>query len=70
MKKSTMNDDTLASEEKRSIWLRGLSMILMGVAHQVTGTMLLFLASVQFIVALLGDSPNARLSGFGCSLEI
>jgi hypothetical protein len=45
-------------------------MILMGVAHQVAGTMLLFLAFVQFIVALLADSPNVRLSGFGRSLGI
>jgi Domain of unknown function (DUF4389) len=42
----------------------------MGVAHQVASTMLLFLAFVQFIVALLADSPNVRLSGFGCSLGI
>jgi hypothetical protein len=45
-------------------------MIRMGVAHQVASTMLLFLAFVQFIVALLADSPNVRLSGFGCSLGI
>jgi hypothetical protein len=53
---------------RRSIWLRGLLMILMGLAYQLAGTILFFLALIQFVLALASDTPNPRLSAFGRSL--
>ncbi len=49
---------------KRSIWLRGLLMILMAMAFQVSGTLLALGAIIQFVLALLNNAPNARLIAF------
>lgn len=53
---------------RRNIWLRGLLMILMGIAYQFAGTLLFFVALIQFVLAVASDTPNARLMAFGCSL--
>jgi hypothetical protein len=55
---------------RRSIWLRGLFMILMAMAFQISGTLLALAAIVQFVLALLSDAPNARLIAFGQSLGL
>lgn len=56
--------------DNRSIWLRGLFMILMAVAFQISGTLLALAAIVQFVLALVSDGPNARLIAFGQSLGL
>ena len=61
-----MNQESVAAP--RNIWLRGLLMVLMGLANQLAGTLLFFLAFIQFVLALLGDAPNSRLMAFGRSL--
>ena len=53
---------------RRNIWLRGLLMILMAVATQLTGTLLFFVAVIQFVLALTGAAPNARLTALGRGL--
>jgi len=60
------NSDTPASQ--RNIWLRGLIMLLMGFAFQVSGTMLCIVTVIQFVMALLNGTANARLVSFGRSL--
>lgn len=52
----------------RSIWLRGLWMVLMALAYQLAGTLLFFVAIIQFILALTSNTPNPRLMAFGSSL--
>ena len=56
-------------QRKRSIWLRGLLMMLMAMAFQISGTLLALGAIVQFVLAL-SDTPNARLITFGQSLGL
>lgn len=63
-----MDQDTTSGLEKRNIWLRGLLMILMGLAYQIAGTVLFFTAILQFIFTLASDAPNPRLATFGQSL--
>ena len=53
---------------RRNIWLRALLMILMAVATQLTGTLLFFIALIQFVLALTGAVPNARLMALGRGL--
>jgi len=60
------NSDTISG--KRSIWIRGLLMILMALAYQLAGTVLFFIALIQFVLALLSDAPNPRLAAFGRSV--
>jgi hypothetical protein len=43
-------------------------MLLMGFAFQVCGTVLCFVSIIQFLLALLTDTANARLVSFGRSL--
>lgn len=52
----------------RSIWLRGLLMILLAVIYQLCGTLLCFIAVIQFIIAAASDGPNLRLAAFGHAL--
>lgn len=63
-----MNDYTHEPETRRNIWLRGLLMILMALAYQLGGTLLFFLAFIQFVLGLLGMVPNQRLISLGRSL--
>ena len=60
--------DIPAATDKRSIWLRGLLMILMAIAFRISGMLLGIAAIVQFVLALLSDGANARLIAFGQSL--
>ncbi len=53
---------------KRNIWLRGLLMILMGLAYQLAGTLLFFVAIIQFLLMLFNGTSNPRLMAFGHSL--
>src|SRR5205823_6384288 len=66
-----MTDTTPATTDgKRNIWVRGLLMLLMTVAFQISGTLLAIGAIVQFILTALSDGPNARLLAFGQSLGL
>ena len=53
---------------QRSIWMRGLMMILMAMAFQLAATLLGLIAVVQFVLALVSSAPNPRLSEFGRAL--
>ncbi|HEU0188036.1 MAG TPA: DUF4389 domain-containing protein [Gallionellaceae bacterium] len=53
---------------KRNIWVRGLFMLLMGLAWHVSATLLFFVALFQFLLVLLNDAPNDRLVAFGRNL--
>lgn len=64
-----MNEDkTINKDPKYNIWLRGLVMLLMGLAYQVMGTVVLIVTIIQFVIRLLSGAPNARLLSFGRSL--
>lgn len=65
-----MTDTPATPHDKRSIWLRGLLMILMAIAFHISGTLLALGAIVQFVLALLSNTPNARLIAFGQSLGL
>ncbi len=62
-----MNDASDATSNPRNIWLRGLFMLLMVLAYQVTGTVVCFVTVIQFLIALLNGRPNVRLISFGRS---
>ncbi len=63
-----MNQPGTSSDGRRSIWLRGLFMLLMGVAFHICATILFVAALLQFFMQLLSDAPNARLAHFGRNL--
>lgn len=63
-----MNEHVEFTKSERNIWLRGLMMILMGLAYQLVGTVVFLLAFIQFVLALLNNEPNTRLMAFGRSL--
>jgi len=63
-----MSEDSTETKAPRSIWMRGLLMILMAFAYQLASTLLFFVAIIQFILALVSQTPNPRLSAFGRSL--
>jgi len=65
-----MTDTSGTTPGKQSIWVRGLLMILMAAAFQISGTLLALGAIVQFVLALLGDTPNAQVIAFGRSLGL
>jgi len=56
------------ARNKRNIWLRGFYMLLMTFAFHVAVTLMCVVAVVQFVLALLGDTPNDRLISFGRNL--
>lgn len=60
--------DIPGTPEKRSIWLRAFLMILMVLAFHLAVTVLGVLVVVQFVLALVTGSPNARLCRFGQSM--
>jgi hypothetical protein len=65
-----MTDTPAAPTGKRSIWLRGVLMILMAIAFHISGTLLALGAIIQFVLALLSETPNARLIAFGQSVGL
>ncbi len=54
--------------EKRSLWVRVLFMVLMGMALHLALTVLGALALVQLLLSIVTDGPNERLQHFGRSL--
>jgi hypothetical protein len=63
-----MNDTPDIPTIKRNIWIRGLFMLLMALAFQVSATVVCFVTVVQFLIMLLNGTPNARLVSFGRSM--
>ena len=63
-----MTENSVVPGNKRNIWMRGLFMLLMGLAFQVCGTVLCIVTVIQFVITLLNDTPNVRLVSFGRSL--
>lgn len=63
-----MNEIQNIPDTPRNIWMRGLFMLLMGLAFQVSGTVLCIVALIQFVIVLLTGAPNERLVSFGRSL--
>ncbi len=63
-----MNDTPDTPTNRRNIWVRGLFMLLMALAYQVSGTVVCFVTVIQFLIVLLNAKPNARLVSFGRSL--
>ena len=63
-----MNDTPDTPINRRNIWIRGLFMLLMALAYQVSGTVVCFVTVIQFLIVLLNAKPNARLVSFGRSL--
>lgn len=56
-----MNENSDVPGNKRNIWMRGLFMLLMGLAFHVCGTVLCIVTIIQFVMALLNDTPNIQL---------
>ncbi|MEK6663795.1 MAG: DUF4389 domain-containing protein [Pseudomonadota bacterium] len=61
-------DQNLNKGSQPNIWVRGLYMLLMGLAFQVTGTLIFVVTIIQFVMHLINEAPNARLLAFGRSL--
>jgi hypothetical protein len=64
----TETDYPVTTTDKRNIWLRGLFMLVMAMAYQLSGTLLFILAVIQFVLVLINETPNVRLLAFGASL--
>jgi len=67
---TAVTDTPATINGKPSIWLRGFVMILMAIAFHISTTLLALEAIVQFMLALVSDTPNARLIAFGQSLGV
>ena len=65
-----MTDTGAIIKGKRSIWLRGVLMVLMAIAFHISATLLALAAIIQFVMALLSETPNTRLIAFGQSLGL
>lgn len=63
-----MNDTPDTPINRRNIWIRGLFMLLMALAYQVSGTVLCIVTIIQFLIMLMNDTPNASLVSFGRSM--
>jgi len=64
-----MNQDSnITTENKRNIWVRGLYMLIMALAYQISGTLMFIAAIFQFLVILITSRPNTQLLSFGRSL--
>ena len=59
---------TTTPGQKRSLWVRVLFMLLMGLAFHIAITVIGALALVQLLLALVSDGPNERLQHFGRGL--
>lgn len=63
-----MNEIPQTSGGKRNLWVRGLFMLLMLVVLHVCGTVLFVVAVIQFVIVLVSDAPNERLTALGRNL--
>ncbi|MFI5305365.1 MAG: DUF4389 domain-containing protein [Nitrospiria bacterium] len=65
-----MNQKPISPTKKRSIWIRGLFMVLMAFAFHLSGTLTVIVAILQFVITLVSEAPNERLASFGHSLGL
>jgi hypothetical protein len=65
-----MNENHAVTTSERSNLVRGLYMLVMAVAYQISGTVLFFVSVIQLVIALITGTPVARLAAFGHSLAI
>lgn len=65
-----MSEYPVTTTSRRSIWLRGLFMVLMAMIYQLSGTLLFIVAIMQFAFVLVGGMRNVRLLAFGRSLGL
>lgn len=56
------------NQDKRSLWVRALLMILMAMAFHLAATLLGVLAIVQFVLAIVSGGPNERMQQLGRGL--
>ena len=63
-----MNQQTDTTSRPRHLWMRAVFMLLMILAYQVSVTLLFFLTVIQFVIVIVNDAPNIRLTSFGRSL--
>ena len=63
-----MSEYPVTTTSRRSIWVRGLFMVLMAMIYQLSGTLLFIVAILQFLFVLVGGMRNVRLLSFGRSL--
>lgn len=63
-----MNDTPDTPVNRRNIWIRGLFMLLMALAYQLTGTVVCIVTVIHFLIMLMNGTPNARLVSFGRSM--
>lgn len=63
-----MNPAPPDTTEKRNLGMRALLMILMAMAYHLASAMLLFVALIQWVLALISGAPNERLLAFGRGL--
>ena len=59
---------TTVAAASPNIWMRGLFMLLMALAFQLASSLLGLVAVVQWVLVLIGNSPNERLGSFATSL--
>jgi len=69
-KGSTMNQTQGDATSANNIWIRALFMILFGLLYSLAGTVVIVVAVFQFVITLLGGTPNPRLLAFGRSLAV
>jgi hypothetical protein len=65
-----MTDTPGTTNGKRSIWLRGVFMVVMAIAFHISATLLALAAVIQFVLTLVSETPNTRLIAFGQSLGL
>jgi hypothetical protein len=63
-----MNDTPDIPAIRRNIWVRGLFMLLMALAYQLTGTLVCIVTVIQFLIMLFSGQPNPHLVLFGRSM--
>ncbi len=63
-----MSGDKKENVTRRSIWLRLVFMIVMGVAYGVAEFVTFVVIVFQFLTSLFTGKPNDRLNRFGCNL--
>jgi len=59
-----------ADQERQSIWVRGLLMLLFVLIYGVAEVVVATVAIIQFAWAASTEEPNPRLAAFGASLSV
>ena len=65
-----MEQHPLEAPGRRSIWVRGLYMLLMAFAYHLSGALMGIIAVTQFIFSLFTGKPNSHLVAFAQNLAL